>query len=56
VPNGQDFEETGEMKATSVFQANGPRRRVREDLVRKFMRRYGAGAARGTKPPNANGR
>jgi hypothetical protein len=34
------------MKATSVFQASGSRRQVREDLVRKFMRRYGAGAAR----------
>jgi len=32
------------MKASSVFQANGPRRRVREDLVRKFMRASRAAA------------
>jgi hypothetical protein len=45
------------MKAKSVFQAKGPRRRVREDLVRKFMRRYDAGAARtGPKRSNASAR
>ena len=45
------------MKATSVRQASGPRRRVREDLVRKFMRRFDAGARRiGARSSNASGR
>ena len=45
------------MKATSVFQATGPRRRVREDLVRSFMRRYGAVESRiAPKPSNAAAR
>lgn len=39
------------MKASSVFQASGSHRRVREELVRKFMRRHGASAARVTKRP-----
>jgi hypothetical protein len=44
------------MKATSVSQANGPRRRVREDLVRKFMRRYGTSGRRIAKSSDAAAR
>ena len=33
------------MKASSVFQADGTRRRVREDLVRTFMRASHAAVA-----------